>query len=195
VVHVHGGYASGIMETMKVAFDARPGDVIFVVADPGWITGQSYMMAAALLSRVTTVLAEGSPVFPHAGRFAAMIENHGVTIFKAGVTFLKAVMSDPQNLTDIQAYDLSKLRVATFCAEPCSPPVQAFGMAHITSTAIGRPSMAASPGRIFMAMGISRWRRMPALSPCRGLSAMCGWKTKPAMRRPPCCCSAKAAVG
>ncbi|OYQ28753.1 acetyl-CoA synthetase [Sandarakinorhabdus cyanobacteriorum] len=132
VVHVHGGYASGIMETMKVAFDARPGDTIFVVADPGWITGQSYMIAAALLSRVTTVLAEGSPVFPHAGRFAAMIENHGVTIFKAGVTFLKAVMTDPQNLKDIQAYDLSKLRVATFCAEPCSPPVQAFGMDHIT---------------------------------------------------------------
>jgi len=132
VVHVHGGYASGIMETMKVAFDARPGDTIFVVADPGWITGQSYMIAAALLSRVTTVLAEGSPVFPHAGRFAAMIENHGVTIFKAGVTFLKAVMTDPQNLKDIQAYDLSGLRVATFCAEPCSPPVQAFGMENIT---------------------------------------------------------------
>jgi len=132
VVHVHGGYASGIMETMKVAFDARPGDTIFVVADPGWITGQSYMIAAALLSRVTSVLAEGSPVFPHAGRFAAMIENYGVTIFKAGVTFLKAVMTDPQNLKDIQAYDLSGLRVATFCAEPCSPPVQAFGMENIT---------------------------------------------------------------
>ncbi len=133
VVHVHGSYASGIMETMKVAFDARPGDVMFTVADPGWITGQSYMIAASLLCRVTTVLAEGSPVFPHAGRFAAMIENHGVTIFKAGVTFLKAVMTDPQNLADIKAYDLSKLRVATFCAEPCSPPVQAFGMEHITS--------------------------------------------------------------
>jgi len=132
VVHVHGGYASGIIETMKVAFDARPGDVMFVVADPGWITGQSYMIAASLLSRVTTVLAEGSPVFPHAGRFAAMIERHGVTIFKAGVTFLKAVMTDPQNLKDIEAYDLSNLRVATFCAEPCSPPVQAFGMDHIT---------------------------------------------------------------
>jgi len=78
------------------------------------------------------VLAEGSPVFPHAGRFAAMIENHGVTIFKAGVTFLKAVMTDPQNLKDIEAYDLSGLRVATFCAEPCSPPVQAFGMEHVT---------------------------------------------------------------
>ena len=132
VVHVHGGYAAGIAETMKVAFDARPGDVLYVVADPGWITGQSYLIAAALLTRVTSVLGEGAPVFPHAGRFAAMIERHGVTIFKAGVTFLKAVMADPQNLKDIQAYDLSRLRVATFCAEPTSPSVQAFGMANIT---------------------------------------------------------------
>ena len=132
VVHVHGGYCAGIAETMKVAFDARPGDVLYVVADPGWITGQSYMISAPLLTRVTTVLGEGAPVFPHAGRFAAMIERHGVTIFKAGVTFLKAIMADPQNLKDIEAYDLKGLRVATFCAEPCSPPVQAFGMAHLT---------------------------------------------------------------
>ncbi|WP_310498843.1 AMP-binding protein, partial [Sandarakinorhabdus sp.] len=132
VVHVHGGYPAGIAETMKVAFDARPGDVMYVVADPGWITGQSYMISAALLTRVTTLIGEGAPVFPHAGRFAAMIERHGVTIFKAGVTFLKAVMSDPQNLHDIKAYDMSGLRVASFCAEPCSPPVQAFGMQHLT---------------------------------------------------------------
>ncbi len=132
VVHVHGGYTAGVASTMPVAFDARPGDVMYVVADPGWITGQSYMIAAALTSRVTTVMCEGAPVFPHAGRFAASIERHGVTIFKAGVTFLKFVMSDAQNLKDIERYDLSSLRVATFCAEPTSPAVQAFGMAHVT---------------------------------------------------------------
>ena len=132
VVHVHGGYVAGIAHTMKVAFDARPGDVLYVVADPGWITGQSYLISAALTSRVTTLITEGAPVFPHAGRFAASIEHHGVTIFKAGVTFLKSVMSDPQNLRDLRSWDMSSLRVATFCAEPTSPPVQAFGMAEIT---------------------------------------------------------------
>jgi acrylyl-CoA reductase (NADPH)/3-hydroxypropionyl-CoA dehydratase/3-hydroxypropionyl-CoA synthetase len=132
IVHVHGGYSAGIAHTMAVAFDARPGDTIYVVADPGWITGQSYLIAAALLTRVTSVISEGSPVFPHAGRFASMIERHKVTIFKAGVTFLKSVMSDPPNLADVQRYDLSSLRVATFCAEPTSPSVQAFGMDHIT---------------------------------------------------------------
>ena len=64
VVHVHGGYTAGVASTMPVAFDARPGDVMYVVADPGWITGQSYMIAAALTSRVTTVMCEGAPVFP-----------------------------------------------------------------------------------------------------------------------------------
>ncbi|HQS68281.1 MAG: acetyl-CoA synthetase [Novosphingobium sp. 28-62-57] len=132
IVHVHGGYTAGIAQSMQVAFDARPGDTIFVVADPGWITGQSYQISAALLSRVTTVVFEGSPVFPHAGRFASMIERHKITIFKAGVTFLKSIMSDPSNLADVQRYDMSSLRVATFCAEPTSPSVQAFGMEHVT---------------------------------------------------------------
>ena len=132
VVHVHGGYVAGIAHTMTVAFDAAAGDVLCVVADPGWITGQSYMISAALTCRVTSIIGEGAPTFPHAGRFASMIERHKVTIFKAGVTFLKAIMADPQNLHDVEAYDLSSLRVATFCAEPTSPPVQAFGMARIT---------------------------------------------------------------
>ncbi|MBX9796967.1 enoyl-CoA hydratase-related protein, partial [Sphingomonas sp.] len=92
----------------------------------------SYLISAALTTRVTSVISEGSPVFPHAGRFAAMIERHRVTIFKAGVTFLKSVMSDPSNLADLQRYDMSSLRVATFCAEPTSPSVQAFGMEHVT---------------------------------------------------------------
>jgi acrylyl-CoA reductase (NADPH)/3-hydroxypropionyl-CoA dehydratase/3-hydroxypropionyl-CoA synthetase len=130
IVHAHG-YAAGVAHTMKVSFDARPGDTLFVVADPGWITGQSYLICAPLMTRVTSVVSEGSPVFPHAGRFASMIERHRVTIFKAGVTFLKSVMSDPSNLADLERYDMRGLRVATFCAEPTSPSVQAFGMRHV----------------------------------------------------------------
>ncbi len=132
VVHVHGGYTAGIAHTMKVAFDARPGDVIYVVADPGWITGQSYLISAPLTMRVTSVIAEGAPVFPHAGRFASIIERHRVNIFKAGVTFLKSVMLDPQSVEDIRKYDRSSLRAATFCAEPTSPTVQEFGMREVT---------------------------------------------------------------
>ncbi len=133
VVHVHGGYVAGIAHTMTVSFDAVDGeDVIYVVADPGWITGQSYLITASLTRRITGILTEGSPVFPNAGRFASIIERYGVTIFKAGVTFLKTVMSDPENRADVEAYDRSSLRVATFCAEPTSPAVQRFAMQLMT---------------------------------------------------------------
>jgi len=132
VVHVHGGYTAGVAHTMKVAFDARPGDVVYVVADPGWITGQSYMLSATMTTRCTGVLGEGAPTFPHAGRYASMIERYRVRIFKAGVTFLKTIMADAQNARDVRQYDLSSLRVATFCAEPTSPAVQQFGMDLMT---------------------------------------------------------------
>jgi len=132
VVHVHGGYTAGVAHTMKVAFDARPGDVVYVVADPGWITGQSYMLSATMTTRCTGILGEGAPTFPHAGRYASMIERYRVRIFKAGVTFLKTIMADAQNVRDVRQYDLSSLRVATFCAEPTSPAVQQFGMDLMT---------------------------------------------------------------
>ncbi|WP_448188105.1 AMP-binding protein [Azospirillum sp. sgz301742] len=133
VVHVHGGYVAGLAHTMAVSFDALPGrDVIYVVADPGWITGQSYLITASLAARIPGIITEGAPVFPNAGRFASIIERHRVTIFKAGVTFLKTVMTHPENRADVERYDRSTLRVATFCAEPTSPAVQAFGMAVMT---------------------------------------------------------------
>jgi acrylyl-CoA reductase (NADPH)/3-hydroxypropionyl-CoA dehydratase/3-hydroxypropionyl-CoA synthetase len=132
VVHVHGGWLAGVAATMPVAFDAKPGDTMYVVADPGWITGQSYMIAGALATRVTSLIVEAAPVFPSAGRFASIIERYRVAIFKAGVTFLKSVMGDPQNAEDVRRYRLDSLRVATFCAEPTSPAVQAFGMQLMT---------------------------------------------------------------
>ena len=132
VVHVHGGFVAGIAHTMKIAFDAQPGDVVYVVADPGWITGQSYMLSATMTSRCTGILGEGAPTFPHAGRYASMIERYGVRIFKAGVTFLKTIMSESENRRDVEQYDMRSLRVATFCAEPTSPVVQQFGMDLMT---------------------------------------------------------------
>ncbi len=132
VVHTHGPWLAGVAHSMGAALGARPGEVLYTVADPGWITGQAYLIGGPLATRVTTLVTEGSPVFPHAGRFAAQIERHGVAMFKAGVTFLKSVMQDPANLADIQRHDLSGLRLATFCAEPVSEAVHAFGQAHVT---------------------------------------------------------------
>ena len=131
VVHTHGGWLAGIAHTMRMVFDAQDDDRLYVVGDPGWITGQSYLVAAPLVRGITTVIVEGSPLFPHAGRFASAIERHGVTLFKAGSTFLKAVMTDPASIEDMAVYDMSGVKVATFCAEPVSPAVQQFGMERI----------------------------------------------------------------
>lgn len=133
VVHVHGGYVSGLIETMKVSFDAVPGeDVMYVVADPGWITGQSYLITAALAHRIPGIVTEGAPVFPNAGRFSNILERHGCTIFKAGATFLKSIMTHPLDREDVAKADMGKVKVATFCAEPTSPAVQQFAMDLIT---------------------------------------------------------------
>ncbi|HTA19420.1 MAG TPA: AMP-binding protein, partial [Polyangia bacterium] len=139
VVHTHGGYVAGLAYTMRVSFDVPRVDdgvvndhVIYVVADPGWITGQSYLISAALTTATTSVVTEGSPLFPSCGRFSSIIERYRVTLFKAGSTFLKAVASDPQNVEDVKLYDRGSLRAATFCAEPVSPSIQKFGMELLT---------------------------------------------------------------
>jgi acrylyl-CoA reductase (NADPH)/3-hydroxypropionyl-CoA dehydratase/3-hydroxypropionyl-CoA synthetase len=131
VVHAHGGWLAGITHTMRMVFDAKEDDRIYVIADPGWITGQSYLIAAPLSAGVTSIVHEGSPLFPHAGRFSSIIDRHGATIFKAGSTFLKAVMTDPESIQDMSAYQTTKLKAATFCAEPVSPAVQQFAMDNV----------------------------------------------------------------
>ncbi|MEM9057405.1 MAG: AMP-binding protein, partial [Pseudomonadota bacterium] len=128
VVHTHGGWLSGISHSMRTVFGAGDDDRIYVIADPGWITGQSYLIGAPLALGITSIVAEGSPLFPHAGRFSSIIARHNATIFKAGSTFLKAVMTDPASTEDMTAFDMSSLKVATFCAEPVSPSVQQFAM-------------------------------------------------------------------
>jgi len=131
VVHTHGGWLAGIAHTMRMVFGAAPEDRIYVIADPGWITGQSYLIAAPLALGITSIVHEGSPLFPHAGRFSSIIQRHGATIFKAGSTFLKAVMTDPASTADMAAFDMSALKIATFCAEPVSPAVQQFAMDRV----------------------------------------------------------------
>ncbi|MEE4359916.1 MAG: AMP-binding protein [Pseudomonadales bacterium] len=131
VVHTHGGWLAGISHTMRMVFDADVEDRIYVIADPGWITGQAYLIAAPLALGMTSIVAEGSPLFPHAGRFSSIIARQGATIFKAGSTFLKAVMTDPASTEDMTAFDMSRLKAGTFCAEPVSPAVQQFAMDRI----------------------------------------------------------------
>ena len=110
---------------MRRAFDVRPAsDVFLVIATPGWITGQSYMIAASLLCRVPSILIDGSPVSPPA-RFAATIERHRVSVLKAGSTFLRLLMTMPEGGDSIlKQHDLSSLRLGTSAMPGVSPSPQ-----------------------------------------------------------------------
>ena len=112
------------MTTCRAVFDipnAARDDCLLVIATPGWITGQSYMIAAALLCRTPSVQLEGSPVTPP-DRFAAVIARHRVSILKAGSTFLRMVMTGGSE-SRLALHDLSSLRLGTFCAEPVNQAV------------------------------------------------------------------------
>jgi acyl-CoA synthetase (AMP-forming)/AMP-acid ligase II len=148
IVHVHGGYIVGLCATSTLVLGLQPAtsratprfgtprgtpaDVLLVVATPGWITGQSYMIAAALLTRTPSILLDGSPVSPP-DRFAAVIARHTVSVLKAGSTFLRMLMTRPNAQPLLARHALGCLRLGTFCAEPVNESVHRFACAHLST--------------------------------------------------------------
>lgn len=135
VVHTHG-YVVGLVETMRVSFNADPTDRMLTIGGLGWITGQSYQICAVLISGVTSVIMRGNPIHPKRSRFAQVINKHNVTILKAGSAFLRDIMSSAQAVEEVRAASPQTLKVATFCAEPVSAAVQKFAMEAVCSNYI-----------------------------------------------------------
>ncbi len=131
IVHVHGGYEVGLVTTARLVFGRRRDDTLFVVATNGWITGQSYMIAAALLTCTPTVLLDGSPL-SSADRVAQIVSHHYVTILKSGSTFLRMLMTCPGHGDLVSRHRLWSLRLCTFCAEPVAETVHRFAVQHFT---------------------------------------------------------------
>ena len=92
VVHVHGGYMVGTYTTTKYVFDLKDDDVYFCVADPGWVTGHSYIVYGPLLNGATILTAEGKPDYPNPGRWWDLIERYGVSIFYTTPTAIRLLM-------------------------------------------------------------------------------------------------------
>lgn len=119
LVHSHGGYMVGVNRTMRWVFDIRPTDVFWCTADPGWITGHSYGIYGPLMAGTTTVLYEGHPLYPEAGRLWSMVERWGVTILYTVPTIIRMLMRfGPQYPS---RYDLTTLRLLGTVGEPISP--------------------------------------------------------------------------
>ncbi|GIW54399.1 MAG: acetyl-coenzyme A synthetase [Nitrospiraceae bacterium] len=119
VVHVHGGYMVGTYLTTKYVFDLKEEDVYFCVADPGWVTGHSYIVYGPLLNGATILTAEGKPDYPHPGRWWELIERYGVSIFYTTPTAIRLLMKYGEEWP--KKYDLSSLRILGSVGEPINP--------------------------------------------------------------------------
>lgn len=119
VQHNVGGYMLFSALTHKYIFDYHDGDIWWCTADIGWVTGHSYIIYGPLANGATTVMFEGVPTYPDAGRFWEVVDKHKVTQFYTAPTAIRALMAHGE---DIPAkYDLSSIKVLGSVGEPINP--------------------------------------------------------------------------
>jgi len=119
IVHVHGGYAVGIYNTLKNVFDLKEEDIWWCAADIGWVTGHSYIVYAPLIAGATSFMYEGAPAYPHGDRWWEMIEKHGITVLYTAPTAIRAHMRLGDEWP--KKHDLSSLRLLGTVGEPINP--------------------------------------------------------------------------
>jgi len=119
VVHTSGGYLVYASMTHQLTFDYHDGDVFWCTADVGWVTGHSYIIYGPLANGGTTLMFEGVPTFPDAGRFWAVIEKHKVNQFYTAPTAIRSLMG--QGTEWPAKYDMSSLKVLGSVGEPINP--------------------------------------------------------------------------
>lgn len=116
VVHTCGGYMVYTCYSFKNVFQYQEGDVYWCTADVGWITGHSYIVYGPLLAGATTLMFEGVPGYPDAGRFWHVCEKHRVNQFYTAPTAIRALMAEGWN--EPNKYDLNHLKVIGSVGEP-----------------------------------------------------------------------------
>lgn len=116
VVHTCGGYMVYASYTFQNVFQYRDGEVYWCTADIGWITGHSYIVYGPLLCGATSVLFEGVPTFPDAGRFWQVVDKYHVNVFYTAPTAIRAL--EAAGLDFVKPYKLSSLRVLGSVGEP-----------------------------------------------------------------------------
>jgi acetyl-CoA synthetase len=119
IQHSTGGYLLWCMLTMKWVFDNKPTDVFWCTADVGWVTGHSYITYGPLAVGTTEVMFEGVPVYPDAGRFWKIIQDHKVNVFYTAPTAIRSLIKAGGDLP--KKYDLSSLRILGTVGEPINP--------------------------------------------------------------------------
>lgn len=116
VVHTTGGYMVYSDYTFRNVFQYNEGDVYWCTADVGWITGHSYIVYGPLLAGATTVMFEGVPTYPDAGRFWQIIDKYKVNIFYTAPTAIRALEASGSEF--VKPYKLDSLRTLGTVGEP-----------------------------------------------------------------------------
>jgi acetyl-CoA synthetase len=119
LVHTCGGYQVYIATTLSFVFDIKPDDIWWCAADPGWITGHSYIVYAPLILGATEVIYEGAPSYPNPGRWWQVAEKYGVTVLYTAPTAIRGLMRFGDEWP--AKSDLSKLRLLGSVGEPINP--------------------------------------------------------------------------
>ncbi len=119
VLHTHGGYQVGIYATLKDVFDLKEEDRWWCTADPGWVTGHSYIVYAPLIAGATSVMYEGAPTYPFPDRWWAIIEKYGVSVLYTTPTAIRGLMRFGAAWPN--RHDLSSLRLLGTVGEPINP--------------------------------------------------------------------------
>jgi acetyl-CoA synthetase len=129
VVHSTAGYLLYAAMTHQYVFDYKDGDIFWCTADVGWVTGHSYIVYGPLANGATTLMFEGVPTWPDAGRFWAVCEKHGVNQFYTAPTAIRALMG--QGPEWVEKHDLSSLRVLGTVGEPINPEAWVWYDRHV----------------------------------------------------------------
>ncbi|MFM8323120.1 MAG: acetate--CoA ligase, partial [Chloroflexota bacterium] len=119
ILHTHGGYMVGTYSTLKYVFDVKDEDRFWCTADPGWITGHSYLVYGPMLNGATSFMFEGGPAYPYPNRWWQLIERYGINIFYTAPTAIRALMRFGEAWPG--KHDLSSLRLLGTVGEPINP--------------------------------------------------------------------------
>ncbi len=119
VLHTTGGYLLQAAMSFKYVFDYRDGEVFWCTADVGWVTGHSYIVYGPLANAATTLVFEGVPTYPDAGRVWQVIDTHSVNIFYTAPTAIRALMG--QGEEPVKRASRQSLRLLGTVGEPINP--------------------------------------------------------------------------
>ncbi len=129
VVHTSGGYLVYASMTQQYTFDYHDGDVFWCTADVGWVTGHSYIVYGPLANGATTIMFEGVPTYPDAGRFWEVCAKHKVNQFYTAPTAIRALMG--QGTEWVEKHDLSSLKLLGSVGEPINPEAWNWYNTHV----------------------------------------------------------------